>query len=242
MFVFQNFHSYSFWFFPIQNQFIRQLLDVREKQTEIWEQQLIFEIQVSCQFLPMYFNDLETLITYTICIPLNNESQRIHINNQCFKTIQDAKRRCLDIFLSIYEMKLQAYEQQYQKILDDLKSTLIGNTSLQSELLFNQINHYMTNRTKELKQIVVNKIPIYRGKLLRNRQRASASSTKTTINVSPEPYLDLSSNPFDKHEWHYLSLGKSILFILVIFCLIDIFKVHHIFESIKVLFVLENNK
>ncbi|CAF5084128.1 unnamed protein product, partial [Rotaria magnacalcarata] len=44
--------------------------------------------------------------------------------------------------------------------------------------------------------------------ILQNRQRSS--STKNVIGVSPEPYLDLISNPFDKRQWNYLSLGKII--------------------------------
>ncbi|CAF5224831.1 unnamed protein product, partial [Rotaria magnacalcarata] len=42
-----------------------------------------------------------------------------------------------------------------------------------------------------------------------NRQRSS--STKYVIGVSPEPYLDLISNPFDKCQWNYLSFGPSYI-------------------------------
>lgn len=185
-------------------------MDIREKQAEIWEQQLILELQVSCQFLPLYFHDLEKLITCHTCSPLNNQSKLIAINNHCFKIAQETKRRCLSLLLSIYEMKLQAHEQQYQQIFTDLKSVWSRHTSLQGELLLNQIEQCINNRTKELKQTITNKIPAYRGKLLRNRQRASLSPAQTVIGISPEPYLDVISNPFDRREWHYLSLGKSI--------------------------------
>jgi hypothetical protein len=47
----------------------------------------------------------------------------------------------------------------------------------------------------------------FRKIILQNRQRSS--STKNVIGVSPEPYLDLISNPFDKRQWNYLSLGKT---------------------------------
>ena len=46
----------------------------------------------------------------------------------------------------------------------------------------------------------------FRKILLQNRQRAS--SIKTTIGISPEPYLDLISNPFNTRQWDYRSLGK----------------------------------
>ncbi|CAF4569796.1 unnamed protein product, partial [Rotaria socialis] len=39
----------------------------------------------------------------------------------------------------------------------------------------------------------------FRKIILQNRQRSS--STKNTIGVSPEPYLDLISNPFNKSQW-----------------------------------------
>jgi hypothetical protein len=147
---------------------------------------------------------------------LNNEQKLIEINNQRYKIVQDAKRRWLNISLSIYEMKLQGYEQEYQEILIQLRSLLLlnNNTSLlHGETLFNQIDEYLTNRTKELKQnVIINKIPAIRSKLFRNNQRSSLA--KTMIGVSPEPYLDLIFNPFDRLEWHYLSLGMKIILFL----------------------------
>ena len=35
------------------------------------------------------------------------------------------------------------------------------------------------------------------------------SELKNMIGVSPEPYLDHISNPFNKRQWNYLSLGKT---------------------------------
>ncbi|CAM4819894.1 unnamed protein product [Rotaria magnacalcarata] len=49
----------------------------------------------------------------------------------------------------------------------------------------------------------------FRRIILQNRQRSS--STKNVIGVSPEPYLDLMSNPFNKRQWNYLSLGPSYI-------------------------------
>lgn len=178
---------------------------------KIWEQQLILEIRVLCNFLPIEYDNLETLITaFDLCLPLNNQLKRIQINNRRFKIIQEAKRQSLRLYLSLYEMKLQIYEQQYQQILSDLKSLLIKNTSVQGELIYNQINGYMANRTKELKENITKKISVYRDKLIRNQRRSSSS--QIMIGVSPSPYLDLIFNPFDRREWHYLSLGKLILF------------------------------
>lgn len=119
------------------------------------------------------------------------------------------KRQWLNVSLSLYEMQLQVYDQQCREILIELKSSLITRANLQDESLFNQTIEYLTNRTKQLKQKSISRIPALRGKLLRNRQRSSASQN-TMIGVSPEPYLDLITNPFDTREWHYLSLGKSV--------------------------------
>jgi hypothetical protein len=47
----------------------------------------------------------------------------------------------------------------------------------------------------------------YRRIILQNCQRSS--STKMTIGVSPEPYLDLIMNPFDTRPWNHLSLGNT---------------------------------
>jgi hypothetical protein len=193
-----------------KNEFITQLIGIREKTTEIFEQQIMLETRILCQFLPCDYGDLQNFITTYTYMPLNNEQKSIQINNQRYKIIQDAKRQWLNISLSIHEMKLQEYDQQYQEILIQLKSLLLSNTSLHGETLFNQINEYMANRTKELKQTIMNKIPVIRGKLLRNHQRSL--STKTMISLSPEPYLDSISNPFDTREWHILSLGKFVFF------------------------------
>jgi hypothetical protein len=47
----------------------------------------------------------------------------------------------------------------------------------------------------------------YRRIILQNRQRSSI--TKMIIGVSPEPYLDLIINPFNKCSWDHLSLGNT---------------------------------
>jgi len=61
--------------------------------------------------------------------------------------------------------------------------------------LFNDVNRYMTYRTNQLKQDIYKKMSSFRGKLLQHHQRSL--STKNMIGVSPEPYLDLISNPFN---------------------------------------------
>ncbi|CAM4958724.1 unnamed protein product, partial [Rotaria socialis] len=61
-----------------------------------------------------------------------------------------------------------------------------------------------------MKNKFIIKVPYhYIASALQNRQRSS--STKNVIGVSPEPYLDLISNPFDKRQWNYLSFGPSYI-------------------------------
>ena len=91
------------------------------------------------------------------------------------------------------------------------------NTSLQGQILLDQINQYIVNRRKELKRTIIQKTPAFRERLLRNYHRSTSPRKKMNIGISPQPYLDLISNPFDTHEWYYLSLGRSIVFILFIY-------------------------
>ncbi|CAF1689625.1 unnamed protein product, partial [Adineta ricciae] len=49
----------------------------------------------------------------------------------------------------------------------------------------------------------------FRGKILHYRQ--GSPNRKNMIGVSPEPFLDLILNPFNKREWDYLSLGPSYI-------------------------------
>lgn len=167
----------------------------------------MLETRILYRFLPLEFDYLQHFIISIDYIPLNNKQKICQINNQRQRLVKEAKHKWLTNSLSIYEVKLQDYDQQYQELLIQLKSLLINNTSLQGDSLFNQINEYMTNQTKELKQKTIKKISAFQGKLVRHRQ--CSSSTKTMIGVTPEPYLDLISNPFDKRELHYLLLGKK---------------------------------
>ena len=185
---------------------INGLITIRQKQSEIWEEHVQLEMRILCRFLPHNYDQLQSFIAPVNYVPLNNEQKAIQLKNQCYKIIQEAKRQWLHISLSAYEIKLQEYGQQYQQILIHVECVLLDNTSVHFASVFNCINRYMTHRTNQLKQDIINKMSAFRGKLLQNRQRSS--STKYMIGVSPEPYLDLNSNPFNTLEWHHLSLGK----------------------------------
>ncbi|CAF1648303.1 unnamed protein product [Rotaria magnacalcarata] len=120
--------------------------------------------------------------------------------------IQETKRQWLNYFLNIYEIKIQEYEQQYQNEFIQLESLLSNNND---KTMLNNIKEYINNRINRLKKDIYDKMASFRRIILQNRQRSS--STKNVIGVSPEPYLDLISNPFNKRQWNYLSLGPSYI-------------------------------
>ena len=87
-----------------------------------------------------------------------------------------------------------------------ISTTTITNNGLS---LFDHIKEYLNYRTNKFIKDIYVEMSSYRGILLQNRQRSSSS--KITIGVSPEPYLDLIMNPFNACSWNHLSLGNIFL-------------------------------
>ncbi|CAF5136358.1 unnamed protein product [Rotaria sp. Silwood1] len=121
------------------------------------------------------------------------------------KIIKEAKRVSLNIVLYAYEVKIQEYDHQYQSIWFELQSRLLNDITVNGTVIFNHLNEYMTSEMTKLKSDIRNSVASYRHILLQNRQRSVSS--KATIGVSPEPYLDLLENPFNECEWNHLCLG-----------------------------------
>ncbi|CAF3776931.1 unnamed protein product, partial [Rotaria socialis] len=193
-----------------QNEYINRLITIREQQAEIWKEQLMLEIRINCKFLPQTFDYLENFISSVDYLPLDNNQKAIEIKNKRYKIIQEAKRLWLNYFLNIHEIKIQQYEQQYQNEFIKLKSLFSNNNDIINDTtLLNNIKEYINNRINRLKKDIHDKMASFRRIILQNRQRSS--STKTIVGVSSEPYLDLISNPFDKRQWNYLSLGPSYI-------------------------------
>ncbi|CAF4263437.1 unnamed protein product, partial [Rotaria magnacalcarata] len=189
-----------------ENEYINRLITIREKQAEIWKEQLMLEIRIYCKFLPLNFDQLENFISPTNYSPLNNTQKAIEMKNKHYKIIQEAKRQWLNYFLNIYEIKIQEYEQQYQNEFIKLRSLFSNNNDT---TMLNNIKEYINNRINRLKKDIYDKMGSFRKIILQNRQRSSL--TKNVIGVSPEPYLDLISNPFNKSQWNYLSFGPSYI-------------------------------
>ncbi|CAF1996607.1 unnamed protein product, partial [Rotaria magnacalcarata] len=138
-------------------------------------------------------------------LPLNNNAKAIQIKNKHYKIIQEAKRQRLNYFLNIYEIKIQEYEQQYQNEFIKMETFFSNNND---KTMLNNIKEHVNNRINRLKKDIYDKMASFRKIILQNRQRSS--STKNVIGVSPESYLDLISNPFNKRQWNYLSFDHLL--------------------------------
>jgi len=182
-------------------------MTIRQKQSESWEELLMLEMRVLCKFLPQNFDDLENFTAPNMYSPVIHNSTANQFKNKRYKIIQEAKRQWLNITFYAYEIKIQEYEQQYQYELLQLESQLLNSITVDGSSVLNKIKEYVTYQTEQLKNDIYTKMSAFRGKLLRRRQRSSLS--KTTTGVSPEPYLDVISNPFKTREWNHLSLGKT---------------------------------
>ncbi|CAF1381114.1 unnamed protein product, partial [Rotaria magnacalcarata] len=161
------------------NEYINRLIAIREKQAEIWKEQIMLEIRIHCKFLPQNFDHMENFISPIDYLPLNNNAKAIGIKNIRYKIIQEAKRQWLNYFLNIYEIKIQEYEQQYQNEFIKLESLLSNNND---KIMLNNIKEHINNRINRLKKDIYDKMASFRRIILQNRQRSS--STKNVIGVS----------------------------------------------------------
>ncbi|CAF4056964.1 unnamed protein product [Rotaria magnacalcarata] len=136
-----------------QNEYINRLITIREKQAEIWNEQLMLEIRIHCKFLPQNFDLLENFISSIGYLPLNNNAKAIEIENKRYKIIQEAKRQWLNYFLNIYEIKIQEYEQQYQNEFIKLESLFSNNIDIiNDKTMLNKIKEQTNNRINSLKK------------------------------------------------------------------------------------------
>ena len=104
---------------------------------------------------------------------------------------------------------LREYQETYQSQLIQLKAQLLNSTIRNSSSAYNDIQDYLNYQREKLRNNVYKELFAYRKKLLRDGQRSS--TVQHSIGVSPEPYLDLISNPFNLREWKHLSLGKLVV-------------------------------
>ena len=167
-------------------------------------------MRILCKFLPKSCDQLEHFIAPICYAPMDTDRRGIEWKNARYKLIQDAKRKLLAIILRTYEIRLQEYDEHYQRVLIQLESLLLNNKSMNGVSLLRDINEYMTCRTHQLTVDVSTKMTTFRRQLLQLRK--TISRNKPTVGVSPEPYMDVIENPFNTHEWNQLLLGKTLTF------------------------------
>jgi hypothetical protein len=186
----------------------------------MWKEQLMLEIRILCKFLPKNFDDFENFLVPITYLPLSNDRKTIEVKNKRYKIIQEGKRLWLNFTFHVYEIRIMEYQIRYQFEFIKLETKLVNNTITATTTtnngclsLFNNIKEYLNYRTNKLIDEINAEMSSYRRIILQNRQRRS-SSTKNSIGVSPEPYLDLIMNPFDTRPWNQLSLGNTHFFLI----------------------------
>ncbi|CAF4313176.1 unnamed protein product, partial [Adineta steineri] len=75
------------------DQFIHQLVSIRQKQTQLLEELPQLEMRILYKFLPSELDQLEKIVAPITYIPLINEHKTNELNNKRYKMIQDAKRQ-----------------------------------------------------------------------------------------------------------------------------------------------------
>jgi hypothetical protein len=188
---------------------LQQLVSVRQRQAEIWEEQLALETRVVCKFLPPHFDQLQRFIVPLSYVPLNDQAKVLQLKQKHDKIIQEAKRSWLALLFAAYETRLQHHDDHYQHVFTQLDSLLLtGTDEADGRTRSNQVQQYMTHHTDQLLKAVRQRNMSFRMKVLHRHQYSSVG--KRMIGVSPEPFLDLACNPFTANEWNYLSLGKTV--------------------------------
>ncbi|CAF1459948.1 unnamed protein product [Adineta steineri] len=182
-----------------------RLIQLRQTQLEGFEELLKLEAQISIEFLPKHFDHLENFIAPQFYLPVIKNDPIIEYKQQRYKIIQEAKRTWFNIFVDACEIQYQEELKKFQMICvnDSQKNEYIT--------LFTSCINYINHRTKRIKrEIYSEKIPVYRRKLLRHRQR-HLKSKKELVNVRPKIILDLIRHPFTSNELDYLSRGPNYI-------------------------------
>ncbi|CAF1529826.1 unnamed protein product, partial [Adineta ricciae] len=106
----------------IQKEVIERLENIRQVQMNVVEDLLKLETQVSMEYLPKIYNDLEHYIRSDFYSPIVKNQLAMELKQKQYKTIQEAKRLWLNIYIDMYEIQYQNYEQQYQQELKQFQS------------------------------------------------------------------------------------------------------------------------
>ncbi|CAF1322835.1 unnamed protein product [Adineta steineri] len=133
----------------IQKDIIDRLINLRQKQLEVFEELLQFETQVSMELLSEDFDHLEMFIAPTLysCI-VKDHLLTMTLKQKRYKTIQEIKRIWLNIYIDAYEIQYQDYEHQYKRELDNFKLISANDNQINEATL--PIDSFMTGSPKGL--------------------------------------------------------------------------------------------
>ncbi|CAF1651510.1 unnamed protein product, partial [Adineta ricciae] len=155
-----------------QKEAIERLKNVRQMQLNVFEDLLKLETQVSMEYLPTNFNRIDNFIRPNLYSPIVQDQLAVELKQKQFKNIQEAKRAWLNIYIDIYEVQYQEYDQHYQKEFNQFQVISLNNGQKHGVDLFNSFMTYINHRTDRIKQeIYSEKISIYRRKLVRRLRR-----------------------------------------------------------------------
>jgi len=180
------------------------MITIRKKQLKIFEDLTMFEQRILCHKLPKSVNDIR--------IDTNEEQNA----NKHKKTIQELKRRMLNVELEQYEIKIQHYEHLYEEELNAFKSETYNTNSSYQLCQLNMLMHFIQTHVYHHTNLLIRQIRFkesYRHvKLMRHYHRQLLSTTKEIIDVYPQIIVDVPRISLNRFQLDYLShTGKLLL-------------------------------
>ena len=170
------------------------------KQLKVFEDLTMFEQQILCHKIPKTFDVL----------PIKTEDG--FNSNQQNKIMQEFKRRKLNVELEQYELKIQQYEQLYQKDLIELRSQLLTTNTVtnihQLDTLMRHITLYLNHYTNKFIHEIRFRESQFHIKLIRHRHRHRHRNTSTKqklIDVYPQTIVDVPNISLNSNQLDYLS-------------------------------------
>ncbi|CAF4782486.1 unnamed protein product, partial [Rotaria sp. Silwood2] len=193
-----------------QKNTIDQLVNLRQTQIQCYEDFHKLQTRISIQYLPRNFDKLERFIASDHDLPLIKDTIAVEFKQKRYKIIQDAKRTWLNMYIEAYVSKIQEYEHQYQRDLNEFELTHINDMCINEKSLFRSFVDYINHRTNRmLQEIYCEKLPPYRKQLVRVRERLKWP--KKMVTVFPTVIFDILYHPFTPTQLAYLSRGPTYI-------------------------------
>jgi hypothetical protein len=193
-----------------QQQTIQQLINLRQIQLGVYEELIMLHERILHQFLPSNFDQLQACIAQEYYWPPIADYTLVDIKTKRRKILQQGKRAVLTMYVSAYKFKINDYEQQYERVLNELELNFASSTIVINGITpFRAVKAYMDYRTDRIKREINYKITRFRQIITHNRQRSSTK--KKIIGVSPQVTIDVLHHTLNDDELAYLSRGKRLI-------------------------------